>query len=72
MGKWENQIFAYMRNQLRSNCKADQRLCFRYMDSTFPILPKAEISSFLPYSETVQVDVCQTLSETQKTVFLAL
>ena len=32
--------------QLRSNCKADQRLCFRYSDSTFPLLLKSEISSF--------------------------
>ena len=23
-------------DQLRSNCEADQRLCFRYMDSTIP------------------------------------
>ena len=32
-------------DQLRSNCTADQRLCFRYMDSTIPLLPKSEISS---------------------------
>ena len=32
-------------DQLRSNCAADQRLCFRYMDSTIPLLPKSEISS---------------------------
>ena len=32
--------------QLRSNCEADQRLCFRYTDSTIPLLPKSEISSF--------------------------
>ena len=24
--------------QLRSNCEADQRLCFRYTDSTIPLL----------------------------------
>ena len=34
-------------NQLRSNCKADQRLRFRYTDSTIPLLPKFEISSVL-------------------------
>ena len=33
-------------DQLRSNCEADQRLCFRYMDSIIPLLPKSEISSF--------------------------
>ena len=26
-------------DQLRSNRKADQRLCFRYLDSTIPLLP---------------------------------
>ena len=25
-------------HQLRSNCEADQRLCFRYADSTIPLL----------------------------------
>ena len=25
-------------DQLRSNCEADQRLCFRYLDSTVPLL----------------------------------
>ena len=33
-------------DQLRGNCKADQRLCFRFIDSTIPLLPKYEISSF--------------------------
>ena len=32
-------------DQLRSNCAADHRLCFRYTDSTIPLLPKSEISS---------------------------
>ena len=32
-------------DQLRSNCKADQRLCFRYMNSTIPLLSKTKISS---------------------------
>ena len=27
-------------DQLRGNRKADQRLCFRYTDSTIPLLPK--------------------------------
>ena len=30
-------------DQLRGNRKADQRLCFRYMDSTISVLPKYEI-----------------------------
>ena len=33
-------------DQLRSNCEADQRLSFRYSDSTVPLLLKSEISSF--------------------------
>ena len=32
-------------DQLRGDCKADQRLCFRYIDSTIPLLSKSEISS---------------------------
>ena len=32
-------------DQLRVNREADQRLCFRYMDCTVPLLPKSEISS---------------------------
>ena len=32
-------------DQLRGNREADQRLCFRYTDSTIPLLPKYKISS---------------------------
>ena len=32
-------------DQLRGNREADQRLCFRYKDTTIPLLSKAEISS---------------------------
>ena len=32
-------------DQLRGNCEADQRLYFRYSDSTISLLLKAEISS---------------------------
>ena len=32
-------------DQLRGNREADQRLCFRYTDSTIPLLSKPEISS---------------------------
>ena len=41
--------FLHMRNkaadQLRSNCAADQRLCFCYVDSAIPLLSLSEISS---------------------------
>ena len=33
-------------DQLRGNRKADQRLCFLYIDSTIPLLPKSKISSY--------------------------
>ena len=33
-------------DQLRGNREADQRLCFRYSDSTIPPLLKSEISRF--------------------------
>ena len=32
-------------DQLLGNGAADQSLCFRYIDSTIPLLSKAEISS---------------------------
>ena len=56
-------------DQLRGNREADQRLCFRYMDSTIPLLLKSEISSFQSASMTVQPDLCQTCSETTLLVF---
>ena len=33
-------------DQLRGNREADQRLCFRYTDSTIPLLLNSKISSF--------------------------
>ena len=32
-------------DQLRGNREADQRLCFRFTDSTIPVLSKPKISS---------------------------
>ena len=37
-------------DQLRGNHEADQRLCFRYIDSTIPLLSKSKISSLKPSS----------------------
>ena len=38
-------------DQLCSNCTADQRLCFRYTDSTISPLVKFKISSFYSFSD---------------------
>ena len=56
-------------NQLRGNREADQRLCFRYIDSTIPLLSKSEISSLYPSSVAVQPGLCQTRFETRMLVF---
>ena len=57
-------------DQLRGNREADQRLCFRYIDSTIPLLSKSEISSLYPFSVVAQLGLCRTRSETPKTGFL--
>ena len=56
-------------DQLRGDREADQRLCFRYTDSTIPLLPKSEILSFWPASVTVQAGLCQACSEPKLLVF---
>ena len=56
-------------DQLRGNREADQRLCFRYTDSTLPVLLKSEISSILPASVTIQPALCRTCSEDALLVF---
>ena len=57
-------------DQLRSNCAADQLLCFCYIDSTIPLLPISEISSLWPFSVAVQPGLCLTWLENPKTGFL--
>ena len=56
-------------DQLRGNREADQRLCFRYLDSTIPLLPKYKISSLEPSPVAVQPGLCQTWSESTLLVF---
>ena len=56
-------------DQLRGNREADQRLCFRYSDSTIPPLLNSKISSFWSASVAVQTGLCQTCSETTLLVF---
>ena len=57
-------------DQLHSNCEADQRLCFQYMDSTIPLLSKSEIFNPLASSVGLQPGFCRTWSEAMKTGFL--
>ena len=57
-------------DQLRGYREADLRLCFRYIDSTIPPLPKSKISSLQPSSVTVQPGLCGTRSKNPKTGFL--
>ena len=62
--------FAYAKtdtDQLRSNRAADQRICFRYIDSTNSAPLKTEISSISPSSMAVQSGLGRTLSETPQT-----
>ena len=40
-------------DQLRGNRETDQCLCFRYMDSTIPLLSKSEISSRLLWLDSL-------------------
>ena len=56
-------------DQLRGNREADQRLCFRYWDSTIPPLLNSKISSFQPASVLVHVGLCRPCSETTLLVF---
>ena len=56
-------------DQLRGYREADQRLCFRYTDSTIPILSKSEISSVQP-SSVVVLPVCVGSGGNPKTGFL--
>ena len=46
--------------------------CFCYTDTTIPLLSKSEISSLQPSPVAVQPGLCQTWSETPKTVFFTM
>ena len=47
-------------DQLLGNREADQRLCFRYIDSIIPLFSKSEIPSLKPSSVVVQPGLCRT------------
>ena len=57
-------------DQLRGNREADQRLYFRYIDSTISLLSIYEISSLWPSCVVVKPGLCGTWSETPKSGFL--
>ena len=63
----------HMRKQRRisasRNREADQRLCFRCIESTIPLLSKPEISSLYQSFVAVQPGLCWTRSETRMFVF---
>ena len=57
----------------RSACasaQSDQRLCFRFLDSTVQLISISEISSRHLVSVAAQAGLCLTWSETPKTGFL--
>ena len=56
-------------DQLCSNCTADQHLYFHNTDVTNPLLPKSEISHFLPSSVTVQASLCQLCKKNSRLIF---
>ena len=56
-------------DQLRGDREADQCLCFRYIDSTIPLLSKSKISSLKPSFVAVQPGSCRIRSVTRTLVF---
>ena len=54
-------------DQLHTNCAADQRLCYHYIDRTIPPLPKSETLSLSSVALQPRPSLCLTLSETLKT-----
>ena len=49
-------------DQLCVKPAADQRLCFLYILSAVPLLPKSKISRLYPFSVVVQPGLCWTWS----------
>ena len=56
-------------DKVRGDPEADQRLCFRYIAITLPLLPKSKISSLQPSSVAMQPGLCLTWLETQNVGF---
>ena len=57
-------VFLHIQKQRRRSAAgyraADKRRCFRYLDSTNPLLPICEVSSLQPLSLVVQPDLSRT------------
>ena len=51
--------FSHIPKQIRSKVIANQCPCFRFTDSTIPSFLESNISSFWPFSETVQADLLE-------------
>ena len=66
----KNLLFAYPKTKTQISCAADQCLCFRYTDSTIPMLSKTEISNLRPSLVALQPSLCRAWSETPKAGFL--
>ena len=65
--RYEKTNILLLRKQ--SNREADQRLCFRYTDTTIPPLPKSEFSNLYPSSVAVQPGLFRIRSEIRTLVF---
>ena len=57
-------------DQLRNHCEADQRLCFRHTDTTFPLLSKSKVPSLHSHCVTEQAGLCRTWPRGYKTFFM--
>ena len=66
-----NPAFYKCENKGADQRAADQRLYFRYTDSTIPLNPKSKNSSLWSSTVSVQPGLCRTWSETPKTDFPA-
>ena len=58
-------------DQLYGNRTAYQCLCFRYIDSTIPLLPKSKILSLKTSSLVAQPGLCHPWSKTMKWFIVA-
>ena len=53
------QAVAYAKTKTEINCADDQRLCFRYIDSTIPLHPKSEFLILEPSPVVIEPGLCR-------------